>query len=263
MSHVDEGTLQAWIDDALSEVELKAVDAHVAACATCAAEARTLRELAQRATECLSGVGEPPVADLATFAALRRRARRPAVTRGLSAGLARAAMLLLALAGVVAAAVPGSPLRQWLEDAFGGETVPAPAPQEEPASVTPESTPVAAPAAEQEIGPAVALEAGRITIRLLALHPSVAVRVLVADEAEASVLYSSSNRDARSTSASGRIDLANVNQGRVTIVIPRAAVEAMVEVNGSAWWQKVGTEVRILGPGSAVPGEGTVFSARS
>ncbi len=56
VSHVDEGTMHAWLDGALSTAESKAVAEHVATCETCAAAAAEARGLIAASTRILSAL---------------------------------------------------------------------------------------------------------------------------------------------------------------------------------------------------------------
>jgi hypothetical protein len=56
MSHVDEGTIHAYIDGELPALERAAFDAHIEECATCRARLGEERALAQRASQLLSVV---------------------------------------------------------------------------------------------------------------------------------------------------------------------------------------------------------------
>src|SRR6266702_7658635 len=53
MSHVDEGTLHAYLDGELPTVERAAVERHIAECATCRANLAEERALLERATALL------------------------------------------------------------------------------------------------------------------------------------------------------------------------------------------------------------------
>lgn len=253
MSHVDTGTLQAWIDGELAEAGVAGVREHVADCATCTAEVRALREADTLVHSALNALPGERTADFATLAEIRRRARRPSARRLFSGGLARAAILLLALAGVVAAALPESPLRRWIEDVL----------QDEPA--IPVTEPAPEPVAEpvQETGRAIALDRGRVTIRLVAPAPDVAIRLRLVEDPEASVLWNAVDADARTRQGSGTLEIHGLDHGPVTIRIPRQARDAIVEVDGVIWWRKQGSEIRVPGPAHEETGDGVVFSPRS
>jgi Putative zinc-finger len=96
MPHVDEGTLHAYLDGELSPSERTAVDAHLAQCASCAAQLIEERALIERASAVLGGArpadrAAPPLQELT------QRPRRSGRILGVRAPLAWAATVILAL----------------------------------------------------------------------------------------------------------------------------------------------------------------------
>jgi anti-sigma factor RsiW len=92
MSHVDDGTLHAYLDGELSAVERERLEAHLAGCEPCQARLAEERGLVERASRIL-GQALPPVHSPPPFTALRRPQRgwRPALP------IVWAATVLLAL----------------------------------------------------------------------------------------------------------------------------------------------------------------------
>ncbi|HYT64637.1 MAG TPA: zf-HC2 domain-containing protein [Gemmatimonadales bacterium] len=78
MSHVDEGTLHAYLDGELSPPERAALDVHLAQCAPCGARLAEERSLIERASAVLGGArpSERPAPPLSELASPRRRGRR-------------------------------------------------------------------------------------------------------------------------------------------------------------------------------------------
>jgi anti-sigma factor RsiW len=93
MSHVDEGTLHAYLDGELPSPERAALESHLAQCATCRAQLGEERALLERATALL-GSARPVERALPPFEQLRRAPRRPWYMR---TGFAWAASLVLAV----------------------------------------------------------------------------------------------------------------------------------------------------------------------
>ena len=95
MSHVDEGTLHAYLDGELPSGERAALESHLAQCATCRARLAEERALLERATALL-GFARPLERPVPAFEQLRRALppRRPWYLR---TGFAWAASLLLAV----------------------------------------------------------------------------------------------------------------------------------------------------------------------
>jgi hypothetical protein len=89
MQHLDEGTIHAWIDGALDSERASAVEAHVAACATCAAAVAEARGLVAGASRILAAldhvpggvVPANPAPGATSAAALAARAHRDASAR--------------------------------------------------------------------------------------------------------------------------------------------------------------------------------------
>lgn len=122
-SHVDDGVLLALLDGELTTGERRSVERQVAACPESAARRDELRFLTRRATAALDLLSVPE-SQLEMPAALREAARRapapPASARARRwARLSRrsvavaAGITLLVAAG--AYAVPGSPVRGWVD----------------------------------------------------------------------------------------------------------------------------------------------------
>ncbi|HXT47046.1 MAG TPA: carboxypeptidase regulatory-like domain-containing protein [Gemmatimonadaceae bacterium] len=98
--HVDEGTLHAWLDGALSAEESRVVEAHVAACEACAAAAAEARGLIAASTRILSALDDvpgdvvPATLDARTFASRRARPTRSVRAYASIAAVAAIAIVL-------------------------------------------------------------------------------------------------------------------------------------------------------------------------
>ena len=69
MQHLDEGTIHAWLDHALSDADAKDVEAHVASCPACAALVGEARGLVAAASRIVSALDNVPAAVIPTAAA--------------------------------------------------------------------------------------------------------------------------------------------------------------------------------------------------
>jgi hypothetical protein len=60
MQHPDEGTIHTWLDGALPDEEARAIESHVASCASCAALVAEARGLSARASRILGALDDVP-----------------------------------------------------------------------------------------------------------------------------------------------------------------------------------------------------------
>src|SRR5262245_41033071 len=146
MSHFTEGVLQAYLDEEVAADARAQVEAHVDGCDACSTRLRDLRQLNDTFASAVAVMDAEPLtsaalAEVRTRAARQTWRERYAVT---PRTLARAAMLVIGLSAAAAAAVPGSPLREWLVQTWNSltEEKAPPAPSvTAPAPVQPELPP--------------------------------------------------------------------------------------------------------------------------
>lgn len=280
--HLDEGALRALLDGELAIPDRDAVLRHLEACERCTRAAEEQRTLSLAASRALASLDVPVDLDAARAALAHRTAGGTVpVTRATPAPgepcvaprgeapwppmarlrtsifsrrltrplLARTAVVVLALGGAVASALPGSPVRAWL--AAGWELAvralgpgPAPAPVVAPASTAPEA------------GVRVAPSAGRL--RILLTSPA-GIQVLVRfTDGEVAGVYAGAG--ARFRTAPGLVDAA-VSGPEVRVEIPRGVPAATVEVNGRVFLRKAGDRLQLLGPGADTSGAEIRFRA--
>ncbi len=269
--HVEDGALQAWLDDELRGREASRLERHLEQCAACRDRAEALRGLEARVVQGLLPLeGEVDLA-AARREVVRRRSSRaagagtspvplrgaglsappsgprtvhppgepsgsptvpggqagpsrggdPRFGKGGSAGgrggwgrrrsVAAAAILVLVAGG--AAALPGSPVRQWLDTARGGVDVP-------------EIHGMSA-AGEVMSGVAVGLRDGRVEVVLRSPPPGSRVEVRVEREERVEL---QAPLGARYATAPGRleVDLSDAEGGPLLLLIPGAAREVLL-----------------------------------
>jgi hypothetical protein len=257
MKHLTDGTLQAYLDDELPVPERSAVEAHLAACGGCGSELAALERAGTVFASAMGRLPEPTVALLEARAGVARRSRAAARTREpvllFGWSLARAALLLLGLAAVASATIPGSPLRRWIEELLADATV---APAEAPAIVEAPAAP-APPMAEVSVAP----EQGRVRVTLLDLPADASVRVRLVDGDRAAVLAMGGAAGARFTTGPGRIEVRGptASGGEVLVQLPRSALRAEVLVDGRPYLVKDGAAVRLLAPAADTTGSEILF----
>jgi hypothetical protein len=246
-----EGTLQALLDGALPPGERPAAEAHLAACGECAAAARELRALNERAGALLAR-GDVPAPVAQAQMSLRARRARQSHWGDARRALLRAAILVLGVAGVAAAAVPGSPVREWIEETVlpaKKETLPSAG-----RAPVPPPRQAAAPAAAS--GVSIRPDGGAVRVVLTGASPRLRVTWRLVDGDRATVLARGGARSgARFRTAPGRIEVVGAGAGEIEVEIPRMARSATVEVNGRVVVAKDGDSLRELAPAGA-PGGG-------
>jgi hypothetical protein len=235
--------LRAFGDGEAPAAEARRTAAHLEGCTDCRARLaglRTLRDEIRQATTLAPppgaweriaarrAAGEElilPVGDAPGAAAPRRRLP-----------LRRAAVLLLGVAGIASATVPGSPVRAWLRglisagnDAPAAPASPAPAP---PAAVpAADAPPVPERVAEAGIG--VAPADGEVRVVVSGAGPALRIRVRLGDGPVAQVRGRGAAAEASFASGRGRVTVTGARAGELEVVLPRAAGRATLTVDGT------------------------------
>jgi anti-sigma factor RsiW len=138
MQHLDEGTIHAWIDGALSSDEASRVDAHVASCAACAAKVADARGLVAASSRIVSALDVTPSGVLPAFGAKKAR---PWWSIGMSVGAAMAATLVIAIGyGVIGRTAKPDAVTRVAVDTASPRALETPK-----IALPPQATPVAAP----------------------------------------------------------------------------------------------------------------------
>lgn len=156
MTHLDEGEIQAYLDGELSRAERVRVVEHLVACVTCRGAHDELREVGSVVAGALPLLddGSAPRLDRAPAAAAAAGARSaPARHIG---PLVRAAVLVLVVAAAASAAVPGSPIREWILRTEPEASAPEPEVAVETPPVRMRSARPAAPPTAPPVAPAAA-----------------------------------------------------------------------------------------------------------
>lgn len=249
MSHAAEGFLQAYIDGELDSAESSALREHLASCDVCADELDELRGLNERAHNAFALIDtHPPMVRAQALIKAREEERADGRRRFVAAGtfgFAKAAMLLLALAGAGAAVIPGSPLREAIGNAiarvFGQREETAPPVVETPVEVAPP-----APLGSWGVAPV----ADRVRIILTGPEGDVVVRVRMTDDALARI-ESTQQSPLSVSSANGRAELRNVANSTLTISIPRSVAAATIEIDGEVYVTKQNGTLQQIQPRDA------------
>lgn len=230
MSHPEEGTLLAIRDGALVSADVRV---HVGGCAVCQATLADARDRAGSVADALESlVADPPVDVEAAKAAVRRRLdehreARHRRTPGLMGALGRAAVLLLLAAGV-AYALPGSPLRTWIEDRVA------------PASGSPSVEDGGSPATE---GLELDVPVGGLRVVLTPVEPGQRLEVTWSEGERLRLVAGSGTRY---SVASGSVT-ADLATGTVRVGLPRSSGSVIIEAEGRILLRSVEGAIEIPG----------------
>ena len=261
MMHVAEGRLLAYIDGELPTAERSALESHLATCDACGVELDELRRIAAELHTALAGTdmvaGIAPA--LQTFSERRaalvgapaaandldaHRARRTVATSPLRfarSSLLKAAALAALVVGAASAAIPDSPFRDWLENAWDRVTGGPAETETAPAAPVP---PVQAPESLQAPGEPYrfAPSNGGARVLLRGVDPAALVRVRLIDGARAAV-YPPPQASVQTTVRAGELEVLaarGTTGGTYIVEIPRSVERATVEVNGRVLYRKNG-----------------------
>ena len=140
-------------------------------------------------------------------------------------------MFIVGLAAVAGAAVPGSPVRAWINDALTRAGL-----LEEPQRAAAPASPAEVPAVPRDATESTALAidpvAGRVRIVLKNVKPEAEVSVRVIDGPRAIVEASGLAAKARFRTGSGSLELSGIEGGTIVVQIPRLVTDGIVEQDG-------------------------------
>lgn len=234
MSHLDDGTLQAFLDDELPVRERSEAAEHLLGCEEC----RGVRDELVRAhavvTEALS---------LLDTAAPSRAAPVRGRRRFGGGSLAKAAGLTLLLAAAASAAVPGSPVHEWIVRAVESGPEEAPNPVAEAPSPAPEPVPVG-----------VSMIPTGVVEVVVTRSPGTTLRLVETDGASVGVSALGAEQDPVFRTGPGRIEVRDAVGGEVVVELPRSLAAARLVVDGQVFARKEAGELQLSVPGESVDG---------
>jgi hypothetical protein len=174
------------------------------------------------------------------------RRRRPGLW---GVELSRAAGILLVTATAAAAALPGSPVHQWVRSLVSSEDGGGPSEAvSAPASLS-------SPGAPEAAGIRLSLTAGPLRVSLMGVAEGSEVRVQWVPGAEAAVFAPVGSQF---TSGESRIE-ATVLPGTVRVELPGNLVPVSLEVNGRTYLRKAAEGLEVLGPAEVSGPQEIVF----
>lgn len=250
MPHIAEHELLEYLDRELAAPRRAELDRHLEQCSACGAELDELRAASQQLTAALQRFDVSP--DYTFDAVLARRKSRGQRHLALRA-LAKAAVLVFVVGGAGAAAIPGSPVRAWVEDAWSGAKSFLGLAAETP---RPGAVDIEPPETAREVAViAVPLVDGGIRVDIQNAAPEALVRVVVTRGTEAAVTA----EGASYRTGSGWIEVLGAGPGIIRIELPQGATSAVVSVDGAPKVVKEGANLRLLTPAADSSGSELQF----
>lgn len=261
MGHPAEQTLLAYLDRELPVDERSTVREHLQTCASCAGRLDGLSAAAGELADALAFLDVPaPVlsaaeiqerlltralgdldtpAPAASADELERRSDIMPLRRRVSRRPLLAAALIVIFVAGASAAIPGSPVRAWLErtvQLFQGTPSDA---QRTDATMLVDSAGRSHPSAIS-----VQPRDGFVRIMITAPEPATVIRVRLLDRGPASVW----SVEGRYRTAPGEIEVLDAGPGEVVVLLPRSVASAHVELDGRLVATKEGPDLRLLIP---------------
>ena len=248
----DEGLIQAYIDDELSDEDRRELEGRFAKDPAWEEAFRRQSEVSAELAEALALLDEIPTASgppswIQALTDRRARARRPGPAMRSKVPLARAAVLVLVFGGVLAAGLPGSPVRAWLQETLS--------PSEPTIAEGADESPPDAPRRTEEVGIRVTPAEGAVLVAIAPLPPGSEVRVRLVDGPSAGVYGPTGTRF---RTGEGRVDVLNPDQV-IRVEVPRALTDATITVGGEVYLQKRGDRLEVPGPVSDSTGTEILF----
>lgn len=231
MNHLDDGTLQAFLDHEVGPSERADVAEHLLGCEGCHARYEGLTQANALVTQSIALLDVEGATERPPSAPAGRRARAGTAT------FVKAAGLVLALAAAASAAVPGSPVRQWVVNVI------APAPAPEPAPPMDAPVPVE-PVAPAPAGLAISPAGGALLIALRDLDGT-SIHLTSASGSRGTVSVTGADRDPEFLTGAGRLELRNGAGGVVTVALPLSVEGARLEVNGRLYAETRGRSLQL------------------
>lgn len=236
MTHVERDRLLARLDGELPDRTASRVDRHLDGCPRCRARLDRLRERSDRLSGALRTLDVPaPDRDPRR---IRQRAEEDREPAGSTSGaLLKAAVLLLAVATAAGAAVPGSPVRDWIVDSVEsllGERAAAPAATQQEAA-TPEDSD------RQAVSIPVS---GRAVVTLRGVAPGLRLRVRIVEDPVLSVTGSVD----RFETGDGSVEAVGAAGDDLLVEIPRGVTSGRISADGRLLLEIAEGRIRVHAP---------------
>lgn len=237
IEHLNEGTLQALLDGELDRGEAESARRHLAGCVACEAEYGVLRGGSLVFATAVSDLDAPARSTGGSFVP---RTRVPRRFTFFGVALQRAAIIVVGFTAVAAAAaaMPGSPIRDWLVETLG--------PLRE--GVLDERAAVPAPPAPElaRSGVSVSPDEGRLRIVIVRPAPELRIRATITESPRGGAYATGEAASARFATGLGLVEVIDARGGELLLEIPAGATSATVELDGRLYLTKDGDQLRLL-----------------
>ena len=243
MGHPDEGMIRALLDEEATG-ENKAARTHLDTCPRCAEAAAEQAADLQVLTEALALLDTDPPAQAARARILEETHARRKRVRMIRWSLPRVASFAVLITAGAAAALPGSPVRQWIADGWrnlGGTRGPVVTEALEGVGPSPDEGAVEG---TERVGATLPVGQGGLELQVRDLSPLASLTVHFVEGNRAGIF---SEEGTRFRTEGGRLE-ASDPPGDVTLEIPSGASPITVVVNGEVYLRKTAGGLQILGP---------------
>lgn len=250
MTHLEEGRLQALLDGEMHLDERRRAELHLQECDGCRGELEATSGRAAYFATAIAALDHAPRSREHAIGWPRRS--RWAEARHY---LPRAAVLLLFVAGGAAAAVPGSPLREWLGDLGGSR------PAAETTAALEAPVAASAPAAAERVEAGVSVEAANGGVSVL-IHDAARVRIRaqLVEGTRAGAYALGGAAESRFLTGAGRIEVLAPTDGELRIEIPRGSATVSVKINDREVLRMQDTDLDLNALDPALAAAGVTFS---
>ncbi len=244
MDHLDDGTLQGYMDGELATPTVNGVERHLQDCGECREALAELAKVGHAVSGALRTLDPQVDLEAARWSHRVRRADRRRGGSPQRSWLAAAAVAVLFLSAGVASALPGSPVRGWLESRSGEGEIVAPS----TLATDIEST-----------GVFTSPRNGEVEVDVLGLGPSEWIEVVAVAGNRAGAFAAPG---AAFESGAGRIRVvAHPGTGGVRIEIPSSVRSAVVRYEGRPILHRTDSGF-MVSDGASVEGSGTSVRVR-
>lgn len=242
MGHPDEGLIRAFLDGEAGREE-EGLRSHMDECAACSVVAQEQRRAMDTLRDALALLDVEPSGGRARERVLRTASERRRLAGRLRRSLPRAAAVIVFLAAGAAAAMPGSPVRQWalagFRAAFGSQERSPSAPV-----ASPDVAPEAPPAGPETVGATLRATSEGLELRVVGLRPGALLRVVLVEGDQAGIF---AGEGTRFRTESRRMEAAGP-PGDVKVEIPGGAADVILYVNDRVYLRKTEEVLEVPGP---------------